>query len=132
MSGFFRYIFCKSYHFCINVFHEDEFPFSWATSIITFMLFANIISLLAFLKYLFYPYGFDNFAEHQKYAAIILLAISNIYMYRKKRYLKHIDYCNQITIKRARAYRVLSIFYYLITIYAFFKSSFLLRSLLDL
>lgn len=132
MISFYRYIFCKSYHFCINVFQEDEFPFYWATTSVMFLIFANIISLLDFVKYFFYPYGFDNYSEYQKYAVIVILAISNFYMYHKKRYLKHVDFCNQITLKRAKTYRVLSIFYYLITIYAFFKSSFLLRSLIDL
>lgn len=131
MMSFYRYIFCKSYHFCINVFHEDEFPYFWATSSVVVLIFANIISILDIIKYFFYPSGFDNFSGYQKYAIIFLIAIVNIYMYRKNRYLKHIDFCNQITIKRAKVYRVLSIFYYLITTYAFFKSSFLLRSLLD-
>ena len=131
MISFYRYIFCKSYHFCINVLNEDEFPFFWATSSVIVLLFTNAISILGFIKYGLYPSAFENYSVSYKYIIIILLAIANIYMYRNKRYLKHIDFCNQISIRRAKTYRVLSIFYYVITVYAFFKSGFLLRSLLD-
>jgi hypothetical protein len=131
MMSFYRYIFCKSYHFCINVLNEDEFPYFWATSTVVNLILFNTFSLFDFIKYFFYPYGFDNFSEYQKYVAIVVLAITNIYMYRKKRYLKHIDFCNQVSIRRAKVYRVLSIFYYVITIYAFIKSASLIRSLLD-
>ena len=131
MVSFYRYIFCKSYHFCINVLHEDEFPYFWATSSVVVLVFTNIISILGFVKYVLYPSGFENYSVSYKYVIIVLLVMSNIYMYRKKRYLKHVDFCNQISSKRAKVYRVLSIFYYLVTTYAFFKSGFLLRSLIE-
>lgn len=129
MISFYRYIFCKSYHFCINVLNEDEFPFFWATSSVVILIFANIISALGLIKYIMYPSGFENYSASYKYVILVLLAIVNIYMYREKRYLKHVDFCKQITIKRAKVYRVLSIFYYLVTVYAFYKSADLLRNL---
>ena len=130
MISFFRYIFCKSYHFCINVFKEDEFPFYWATSSVVILIFANIVSIMGFLKYVFYPYGFDNYSEYQKYVIILLLAVSNIYMYQRKRYLRYVNFCEKLSVPKARVYRILSILYYLISIYAFFKSGYLIRSLL--
>jgi hypothetical protein len=62
MVSFYRYIFCKSYHFCINVFKEDEFPYFWATSSIVFLVFSNVTSALGFVKYLLYPVEFETYS----------------------------------------------------------------------
>jgi hypothetical protein len=128
MVSFYRYIFCKSYHFCINVFKEDEFPYFWATSSIVFLVFSNVTSALGFVKYLLHPVEFETYSGSYKYIIVGLTIVVNIYMYSQIRYLKHIYFCNEISPKRAKIFRVLSILYYVITFYAFFKSSILLRS----
>ncbi|RCW38248.1 hypothetical protein DFO77_1044 [Marinilabilia salmonicolor] len=128
MVSFYRYIFCKSYHFCINVFKEDEFPYFWATSSIVFLVFSNVTSALGFVKYLLHPVEFETYSGSYKYIIVGLTIVVNIYMYSQRRYLKHINFCNEISPKRAKIFRVLSILYYVITFYAFFKSSILLRS----
>ncbi|ASB48014.1 hypothetical protein CDL62_02065 [Alkalitalea saponilacus] len=129
MFSFYRYIFCKSYHFCINVFQEDEFPFYWATTSVVFLVFANIVSVIGFAQYYLLQDGYNSFSYIYKYAFILLMILANIYMYFKKRYLHHINYCNEISPKRSKFYRILSIIYYVVTFYAFFKSADMLRGL---
>lgn len=129
MLSFYRYIFCKSYHFCINVLKEDEFPYFWATSSIVFLVLSNIISALGFVKYLIHSSEFDIYSASYKYIYIVLLVVVNIYMYSKKRYLKYINFCGELSPRRLKVYRILSILYYLVSFYAFFKSAILLGRL---
>lgn len=129
MVSFYRYIFCKSYHFCINVFKEDEFPYIWATSSIVFLVFANVTSALGFVEYLLHPVEFETYAASYIYISVSLTFIANIYMYSQRRYLNHINFCNEISPKRAKVYRVLSILYYLVSFYAFLKIPILLGNL---
>ena len=124
---FYKYIFCKSYFFCKNVFREREFPQIWAGSVIAILLSSNIIVLLELIEFIMLPRRINIFYNLHPYFALIIWAITLIFIHVNKRYLKIIESCGIINKRKQVYYRVFSILYYLISVIAFFIMSDLLR-----
>lgn len=129
MLSFYRYIFYKSYFFCINTFKEKEFPQIWATGVVTFLITINIIVLLDILEYTIFTEEMRDVGTFYKYFAMFFLGGALIYIHINKRYLKIIEYYSTIPSKKKRLFRLLSIAYYIVTAISFFLMGALLRSM---
>lgn len=129
MLSFYRYIFYKSYFFCINTFKEKEFPQIWATSVVSFLITINIIVLLEIVEYTMLSNEMSGFGTYYKYFAMFFWGGALIYIHINKRYLKIIECYSAIPSKKKSLFRILSIAYYVVTAISFFLMGALLRSM---
>lgn len=115
MIMFFRYIFYTAYYFCINVFKEKEFPQTWAGGIISILITINLIVLLEIFAYNIFPSKIKTISEYYKYFGIFLFGLTFLYINKGKRYLKILKYYEIIPDNKKKVFRILSIFYYILS-----------------
>ena len=127
MIAFYKYIFCKSYFFCIRVFKEKDFPQIWAGSVLAFIIIINVIVLLELAEYMMLPHRINIYYDYHKYFAIVFWGLMLIYIHINKKYIRILEYCKTIPQKKKKVFRILSILYYLFLAISFFLMSHLLR-----
>lgn len=127
MVVLYRFIFTKAYFFCVNVFKEKEFPQYFATGMVTLAIITNFYILLSLVEYLMLPVRFNHYGEYYKYFALIVLAIALFYVNNKKRYLKILKHNSNISDRKKKRLRIISIVYLLFLFVAFFLLGILLR-----
>jgi len=127
MKGLYKYIFAKSYFFCISTFKEKEFPQYFAASFVTLAIVTNIIILLELIEYLLLPVRINIYEEFHKYFALILWVFVIFYVNYKKRYLMFLEHYGNITDKQKKKLKIYSIIYLLVLFISFFLLGALLR-----
>ncbi len=127
MVVLYRYIFTKAYFFCINVFKEKEFPQYFATGMVTLAIITNFYILLSLIEYLMLPVRFNQYGEYYKYFALIVLAFALFYVNNKKRYLKILEHNSDISERKKKKLRIISIVYLLFLFVTFFLLGALIR-----
>jgi len=127
MIQLYKYIFYRAYFFCINVFKEKEFPYIWASFIVAFLIFCNIITLVTALEYFMLPERIETYADYNKYFALIFLLFVEVFFYWRGRYSRVVESFKNIKPRRDLVLKVISIFYILITVFLFFYLSSLVR-----
>jgi hypothetical protein len=123
----YKFIFYKAYNFCIRVLKEKEFPWAWASLIITLCLVTSIVVLLEVMEYLMLPKRIDIYGGFHGYFALAAWIIIQIYITRNKRYLKIIEDCENLSTDRRKNLSLVSIIYISILIVSFFGLGALIR-----
>jgi len=119
MKDFYRYIFFKSYHFCIRIFKEKEFPQVWAATVVSFSILANLLSIIDVIIIVFLPPKANLYGEYHAYVALGIVVVYNIYLNVGGKYNRILVKYDRIEKSRKKVFRVLSIIYYIVTILAF-------------
>lgn len=127
MKGLYKYIFAKSYFFCISIFKEKEFPQYFAASFVTLAIVTNIIVLLELIEYLFLPTRINIYDEFHKYFALIMWVFVLFYVNYRKRYLLILEHYGNITGKQKKKLKIYSIIYLPVLFIGFFLLGALLR-----
>jgi len=73
------------------------------------------------------PVRFNQYGEYYKYFALIVLAIALFYVNNKKRYLKILERNSNISERKRKRLRIVSVAYLLFLFVAFFLLSALIR-----
>lgn len=123
----YKYIFCKAYYFCIRVFKEKEFPWAFASGIVTLCLVTNIVVLLEIVEYAMLPDGINIYAPYHGYFAVALWILIQLYVTRDKRYIKILESCKSLSAKKRQMLRYISIVYVIVLVIGFFWLGYLLR-----
>ncbi len=122
-----KYIFYKAYFFCINIFKEKEFPYVWASFIVAFLVFMNLVTLQSAIEYYMLPEHILTYSEYNKYSALNFLLIVEIFFWWKGRYNRIVEECSNIKPKTVLILKFISIFYILISIFLSFYFDSLIR-----
>jgi len=123
----YKYIFCKAYNFCIRAFKEKEFPWAFASGMVTLCIVTSIVILLEVMEYMVLPYRINIYASYHGYLAVALWILIQIYITRKKKYLRILEECKNIPLKKQKILRSLSIAYLLLLFIGFFGLGYLIR-----
>lgn len=127
MVVLYRYIFTKAYFFCINIFNEKEFPQYFASGVVTLAMVTNIIILLELIEYFSFPIRVNIYSEYHGYFALFSWGIVLFYVNYKKRYLKVLEHNRNISVKKKKNLKIISITYLLFLFVAFFLLGALIR-----
>jgi len=127
MIMLYKYIFCKSYYFCIRFFKEKEFPWAFASGIITFCAVTSLVVFLEAVEYILLPNKINIYSTYHGFFAVALWVFIQIYVTRNKRYLKILETCKNIPIERQKILGFVSIVYILILFIGFFGLGYLIR-----
>jgi uncharacterized membrane protein YhaH (DUF805 family) len=127
MLDLYRFIFTKAYSFCINIFKEKEFPQYFATGMVTLVIITNFYILLSLVEYLMLPLRFNQYGEYYKYFALIVLAIALFYVNNNKRYQKILEHNGNISERKKKRLKIISIVYLVFLFVTFFLLGALLR-----
>jgi|GEM_PF-2559660 len=127
MVVLYRYIFAKAHFFCVSFFREKEFPQYFAAIMVTLAITTNFYILLSLVEYVMLPVRFNQYGEYYKYFALIVLAIALFYVNNKKRYLKILERNSNISERKRKRLRIVSVAYLLFLFVAFFLLSALIR-----
>lgn len=127
MIQLYKYIYYRSYFFCINIFKEKEFPYIWASFIVAFLIFCNLITLVSALEYFMLPERIETYSEYNKYFALIFLLFVEVFFYWQGRYKRVVEACLNIKPNRELILKFISVFYILITVFSFFYLSSLIK-----
>jgi len=127
MIVLYRYIFTKAYFFCINIFKEKEFPQYFASGVVTLAMVTNIVILLELIEYLSFPTRVNIFGEYHGYFALFSWGVVLLYVNNKKRYLKILEHNSNISERKKKRLRIISIVYLLFLFVTFFLLGALIR-----
>jgi hypothetical protein len=86
MKDIYKYIFFKMYHFCINVFKEEEFPWFFATGVVSILFTMSVIDLLSLVKYLMLPAEFESYGRFYGYFSLAVLIVAAVLVKRDNAY----------------------------------------------
>jgi hypothetical protein len=127
MLKIYKYIFCKAYYICVHVFKEKEFPYFFASTMVSLAIVTTIITLLEVIEFLMLPTRVNTFGEYHGYFSLLMMVIIGVYFYRKKRYEKLLLEHESFSIKMKNKLKILSLIYLLILFFSFFEMGSLLR-----
>ena len=116
----YKYIFYKAYYIAIRVFKETEFPWAFASIVLTLCLVTTPVVILKIIKYILLPRVINIYDHSHGYFALLICAIIMIYVTREKKYLTILKECAHLPIKTRIILSYISIFYILITFIAYF------------
>ncbi len=120
-------MFTKAYFFCINIFKEKEFPQYFASGVVTLTMVTNIVILLELIECILFPIRVNIFGEYHGYFALFSWGLVLLYVNNKKRYLKILEHNSNISEKKKKRLRIISIVYLLFLFVTFFLLGALIR-----
>lgn len=127
MVGLYKYIFFKAYDFCIRVFKEKDFPWFFASGVISMTFVTTLIVLLELFEYVMLPTKVEIYGKYHGYFSLLMLLGTGFYMKQNNRYLKILEYCRNQTEQRQSLMRYLSVLYFISLFISFFLLGYLLR-----
>lgn len=123
----YKYIFCKAYYFCIWAFKEREFPWAWAGITTSMVFVGTIITLLKLGEFLMFPERVNIYREYHGYFSLGMAAIMLFYVKQNNKYLRVLEACKKMPLKKRLVLRYLSLFYLIVLVVGFFWLSELIR-----
>jgi len=127
MTVLYKYIFYKAYHFCINVFKEKDFPWMFATGVVSITFVANIISFLELIEYLMLPSRINIYGEYHGYFSLGLLIFSAILMKYNNFYQKVLKEVEEYSVEKRRRMAFISVAYVLVVFISLIYLAYLIR-----
>jgi hypothetical protein len=109
----YKYIFCKAYYFCINVYKDREFPYFFAAGAISMTFVGTIILTLELISYVMLPTEVNTYGKYYGYFSVSMLIITSLYVKKNNRYLKIIQTCKDMSRNTPLVLRYISIAYIL-------------------
>ncbi len=86
MLHIYKYIFCNAYYFCLKIFKEKEFPYFFASTIVSLTFVTTIITLLKTFQYIMIPNRINIYNDYHGYFSLLMLVVFGIYFYKDKKY----------------------------------------------
>lgn len=120
MFTFYRYIFGTLYFFCINTFKEKEFPWAFASGVISFLWMINLITLVGLYEYTILSDKVGAFEKYDNWIGLALIFTAWIYVRHDYRYKRILEYYEKISAKKKKVLGILSILYVIASFVALF------------
>jgi hypothetical protein len=127
MTKIYKYIFSRAYYFCINVFREKEFPYFFASGVVSMLFVGSIVVALELLKYAMLPIEINIYGKYHGYFSLTMLAVISILLSRNNYYLKILKFYHGRSAKENRSLALWSSVYIIIVLFGFFFIGYLLR-----
>lgn len=127
MITLYKYIFYKAYYFCIRIFNEREFPWFFASGILSLIVVITLVTLLEIIEYIILPNRINFFSEYQGYFALGVLFALAFYVKSENRYITIIEECKSISQKRQRLLFSIAIVYSIVLVFIFLLIGYLLQ-----
>jgi hypothetical protein len=123
----YKYIFYRAYHFADKVLKEKEFPWAFASIMVTLCIATSIVVVLEIIEYLYLPERINIYGDYHGFFALALCVVILVLVARKGRYLKILQDCERMTLKKRRIIRVISVVYIVCLIVSFFLMAYLIK-----
>lgn len=128
MISLLSYIFTKSYWLCVNIFKEKEFPEYFASGIIAVLITGTVIFLVNSVLYIIDPSLINIIFGYYKYLSLGMVLLFWGYFGYLKKYIIFVNRFEKMSEAKKKIFKVLSVFYILIVIVAFFGMSNAMRA----
>ena len=122
-----KFIFARSYYFCIKVFKEKEFPQYFAGGVLTLVIFTSLLIILEIIEYVMLPMRINIGRGYHGYIALIGWFTILYYLNKNKRYSQILDDVEKMSDAAKKKLSIISFFYSFFLIIGFFLLGYLLR-----
>lgn len=127
MITLYKYIFYKAYFFCIKVFKEKDFPWFFASFVVTMTAVTTLVVLLELLEYILLPTEINIYGQYQGYFALAVLGCVALYVKRNDKYVEILKSCEDVPLNKQKLLLYVTICYAIILFVSFFLLGHLFR-----
>jgi drug/metabolite transporter (DMT)-like permease len=127
MSRLYKYLFCKLYYIYIEYYGSKDYPYLWASIIMSSIISINISIIFDIIEYNLLPQEFNFYSNNYYYFVTIVLASVLFYNQHNDRYKSFLNFYNSLTRIPKRRLRIISNVYVVLSIVAFFYMGYLIR-----
>jgi len=114
MITLYKYIFCKAYYFCINVFKEKDFPWFFASGAMSMAFVVNVLVLEGLITITILPNLSDNLGGYYGYFSLFMLVGTAFYMKRGDRYRRVLEDGKKLPVGKRKTLRYVSLIYLIV------------------
>ena len=111
MVTLYKYIFCKAYYFCVNVFKEKEFPWFFASGAMSMAFVINVLILEGLVTIAFLPNLSDLVGDYYGVFSLSMLVVTAFYMKTGDRYRRVLEDGKKLPVAKRKALRYISLIY---------------------
>lgn len=127
MKSFYKYFYSKLHYIYTDIFCRKDFPYLWASIIISLFISINIAVIFKIIQYNLLPREFNFYSNNHYYISFIILASVLTFNQHKDRYKSFLKCYNSMHKKVKRRLMIISIIYVLLSFFMFFHMGNLLR-----
>jgi hypothetical protein len=120
MLTLYSFIFYSAYNFCIRFFREKEFPWIFASGAISMTFMTTIIVMLELIAFLMLPEKINIYGAYHGYISLATFIGTTLYMYQGNRYEKILKKCSELSLRKSKLLRWISIIYFVLLFIGFF------------